>query len=319
MRNKIVRFSLEQEREIISLYKDGYGSEILGKQYGVSSSRICLILKKYSISKNNNKYLSVLSKKEIYLILKLYQNGATVGQLAKDFGVYPNAIKGILTRRGIKIRQYTKPKFHFNEDFLLINSAESAYFYGFILGDGTFNIKSNTPFIKISINELDLSILKKFCKWLSIPLNKLYYFEKINQYQLDIRSKYLYHIADTWGLVPNKTYNPKIPQLNDLNLLKYFIIGLIDADGYVKFIKNKPYRIELVGNKKIMDWVELQLRNLGFIGHIIRYSPANVVWSRLVVGRKNDVIELAKILNINSCPFLLKRKWHDLQNFILGQ
>ncbi len=319
MNKKIVRIAFLQEQEIVKLYTDGYGSYTIGKMFDVSCSRILYILHKYGISKNNNKYYSsALNNEQIETMISLYDNVINIRQLGNIFNIWPNAIKGLLQRRGIKIRQCSRPKIIFREAFLNQIDIYTAYFYGFILGDGSFSEskKHKIPKLKIALSIKDRGILNMFCDWMDMPKSHLIELKKVNQVQLDISSNNIGINKNLWGLIRNKTYNPLIPELKDKVLLKYFLIGLIDADGHVVCSKKKGYKIELVGNKKIMNWVEEMFRFIGFKGFIKKDIKDDVVWSRLIVGRKKDVIELSKILDISNCNFLLKRKWEPVKNYL---
>ena len=130
---------------------------------------------------------------------------------------------------------------------------------------------------------------------------------------LRINNSFLKADLSMWGLVPNKTNNPIIPSIST-DLLNYFIIGLIDADGTVKFNKKKTVR--LVGNKQIMYWVLESIKKMGFTGHYNHYTEYSDLWSIIDISRKKDVIDLCKILKIDKCNFLLNRKWQDIKNYL---
>ena len=93
-------------------------------------------------------------------------------------------------------------------------------------------------------------------------------------------------------------------------------MGLLDADGHITFKYGKSYDIDCVGNPTLMDWYTKQIISIGFKGDI-KYSYPKNKWKRIRVRRKNDVINLSKLLNIKKYyHFLLKRKWVDIFNYL---
>ncbi len=308
-----VKFTIEQEMKIISLYKDGYGSQTLGRQFGVSSSRILLILNKHNIKRNGNKFSNKSLNINKIKMVEMYNDGYTLSQIGQVFDIFPNAVKSILLNRGVVMRKaedYSKIKF--NTDFFKFKTNELAYFYGFVLGDGTYSSKSGVPKIKIGIHLNDVDSLKMMCDWFSFPKESIFYYKNKKVVELIIRDSILGKNKKYWGVIENKTYNPIIPKLRNKSLLKYFLIGLIDADGHVSYKRNKHYLMDLVGNKKIMDWVKDMLIYLGYKGAIRTLHTKGKVWSRIRVQRKQDLFDLAKVLGVENCDFLMKRKWSAL-------
>lgn len=310
---KMVRFTLNQEQEIISLYNDGYGCVNLGKLFGVSSSRILLILNKYNIKRNGNKFSNISSNKDKEKMIQMYSEGMTLQEVGDKFGVYENTVKCIINNRGVKCRK-TKDvlKIPINEDFFMIKSKELAYFYGFVLGDGTYTIHNKIPRIKIGVHIQDIFILETFSKWTNIDRSHLYFYKHKKLVEFRIRDNILKKNRKYWGVIQNKTYNPIIPQIKDKELLKSFLIGLIDADGHITYEYGKGGQFQLVGNKKIMKWFIKTIKNLGYCGAIKEYAKPDKIWSRVCISRKKDVVELAKILDAENCPFLFQRKWGNV-------
>jgi len=314
MRSKIVKLSSEQEEHIGALYKDGYGSTYLGKLFSVSSSRIWLILNKNNIPKNNNKYTNSLSEEDKASMIKMYLDGITLEGVSKKFNVCKNTVKTTLNNRGIKCRK-TKDvlKTSFDKMFFLTKSDRLAYFYGFVLGDGTYSDK-NIAKIKIAVNSKDVSILENFCHWMTVDASHLFHYKNTRCVEFYIRDNIIKRDKKYWGVIENKTYNPIIPQIKNKKLLRYFLIGLIDADGHIVYGNNKGGQFQLVGNKKIMQWFISSINNLGYSGQIVHRTYEDKVWSRVCIYNKKDVMNLSKVLRVNECDFLLGRKWNNVKN-----
>ena len=61
----------------------------------------------------------------------------------------------------------------------------------------------------------------------------------------------------------------------------------------------------------IMDWVIESIKKLGFTGNI-NSQIINGKWKRLRIQRKQDIINLITILEINNYyPLCLERKWKN--------
>lgn len=315
VRKKNVDLS-DKEQEIIDLYHDGGTTTSLSKLYDVSDSRILYILRKHGIKTRKNKIVDIIVKREIAL---LYKDGYTSTKLEEIFNVSNKTIFNILDEFGIKSRGINGfsrdfKKYKFDIKFFNEITPELAYFYGFCLGDGSISITNKNSYVRIHIHKKDKVILENFVKWMSAPLDMIKEVKGKNQVALRINHSIFKEDHSKWGLVPNKTYEPSLPVI-DKKWLPYFIIGLIDADGHVKF--EDKHIIKLVGNKKIMKWFIESINLLGFEGHLNHYEQYSDVWSIVNISRKKDVIELAKILDVVNCDFLLSRKWDNVKNFII--
>jgi hypothetical protein len=303
------------EKEITTLYENGETTTSLSKLYNVSDVRILYILRKYKIETRKNKIIDISTKNEI---ARLYEDGYTSTKLMEIFDISNKSVFNILEEmcvasRGIAGFSRDFKKYKFNIDFFNKITPELAYFYGFCLGDGSISIINKNSFVRFNLHKKDRVILENFVKWMSAPIDMIKELKNKNQVALRINHSIFKQDHSRWGLVPNKTYEPSIPII-DKEWLPYFIIGLIDADGHIKF--NKKYVIKLVGNKKIMKWFIESIRFLGFEGHFNYYDDYSDVWSIVDISRKKDVIALAKILDVVNCDFLLSRKWNDVKNFI---
>lgn len=223
-----------------------------------------------------------------------------------DLGKIPT--KSLLTG---KYRKYT-----FDESFFMKESPESAYFFGFALGDGCLSIRPENSKYQLSfqLNEKDHSILEQFCNWTSCS-NKAIGITTKNLHQLRFNNKKLFTENDfsKWGLVCNKTINAVKPTIK--NNINYFIIGLLDADGSISWNSNNNHstnRIDLICNKLIIEWYIEAIKNLGFDGKITHFNPSNKSWARATIHRRKDIINLCNILDIQNCNFKLQRKWNKI-------
>jgi len=251
-------------------------------------------------------------------ILNDYNSGVTLTKLSVEYNVSRWSIKQFLIKNKIKVRDPSSFRIKYNENFFTKKSDNLYYFWGFVLGDGSLISNRNNKIITISLNIKDVCILQNFCDWLNIDYSNIKYYQNNTVCRLNIYSKRIDKNLFKYGIVPNKTYNPVKPIIPK-KYIKPFLLGLLDADGHINFTLNKHYDIDIVGNNLIMNWYEQQIKNLGFKGSIKYFFPKNK-WKRIRVRRKQDVIDLAKILNINKYySILLERKWKNIYNYIKSQ
>lgn len=310
MRKKNVKLSDLDEKEICELYLKGDGIQKLVVNYNVNDSRIHYILKKFKIKKRKSKFSNKSSLLDKENMVALYKSGKTLEEVADLFLIWPNAVKSIIKNRGVILRkceEYSITKI--DADFFKIKSVELAYFYGFVLGDGTFRLFKKIPMLKIALHTKDEDTLYMFAKWMKMDDNKNFYIYKNKKCtEFHVRNNILNINKAYWGCVENKTYYPIIPNLKNKNLLRPFLIGLIDADGHI----SKNGNFQLVNNTVIINWFEDMLKFLGFKGNIIIKNYKGKVWSRLFINKKNDVKELCNLLRAAEFDFIFKRKWDNL-------
>lgn len=260
-------------------------------------------------------------------LIAAYASGTSVQALARLYQCNDWTVKNFLLKNKIKTRTRADNKIKFNDQFLLNLTPESAYFWGFMLGDGSLiQRKEGYRFLTVTLKNTDLSILHQFCDWLQMDYKHIK--TGINNHgthyvRLNLNGQTFYQDLSKFGFVPRKTYNPVVPQI-ELEFIKPFILGLIDADGSVAWQKPRTnnkfphrrvtyeYSISIIGHPLIMDWVENQLYILGFVGNINSQIVKNK-WKRLRIQKKDDVLSLARLLQVNNfSQFLLQRKWKSL-------
>lgn len=253
------------------------------------------------------------------IIEKYISEKLSLKEIGDFYKVNRSVIKKILLKNNIVLRKFTnKTQKNINLDFFNTESDELYYFWGFILGDGSLMGSGLT----ISLNHNDNSILKMFCKWLNIQDDNIKYYKSSTRKDGDICKLIIYYKNNNfikYGICERKTYNPIIPDIPE-KYIRPFLLGLLDADGHITFSKKENYNICIVGNLTLMDWYETQIRLLGFKGDIKHQTSKNNNWKRIRVRRKQDVIDLAKILEIKKYEkIVLNRKWKNIIDFLDGK
>lgn len=122
--------------------------------------------------------------------------------------------------------------------FKQIDTEEKAYFLGLIYADG--NITGNIFQILLAEEDSNvLEILKNSIK----PSSKLYYYDRKNIKwknckRFSIHNKTIVSDLQNWGVIERKTYKTlTIPKIDKM-LIKHFIRGFLDGDGFISFTES---------------------------------------------------------------------------------
>jgi hypothetical protein len=128
-------------------------------------------------------------------------------------------------------RKYKLDEYFFED----INTQEKAYILGFIYADGCVSKRGYELIIKL--NKKDRIILEEIKNILKSqqPIDDI---DKINQCSLRISSKKTCEYLLKWGVMPNKTFKIKFPEI-DNSMIRHFIRGYFDGDGCISKIKNR--------------------------------------------------------------------------------
>jgi len=187
------------------------------------------------------------------------------------------------------------------KEFFENDSWELYYFIGFCFGDG--NVYKNS--LKIELDRRDTIILEIFYQWLG--LERKPYTTKRGTSLFKITDKQLLiYIRDKFNLKENKTYDyvePKIPK----KYFSAFLLGLIDADGFV--YKNQYMRI--TGNKQFLKYVYDRIPEIFSGTRYLNYMNTDKAWCKLSINGTKQVMLLSEILN-SKFSLLYDRKWKKL-------
>src|SRR3990167_5000416 len=219
-------------------------------------------------------YVIHMIKLDEATIVKDYLAGVGVAELARRCEVSDWTIKNRLQKHNIKTRSWFDLKDQFDEDFFFRDSQEFYYMMGFALGDGALVFGRSQCCLTFTLKYIDRCILENFCKWTNMNQTKIKTYRNGYTVRLVFNRPWMKNFSHL-GLVSRKTYHPVIPTIPH-DYIAPFILGLIDADGSVSWMKpmtnNKfPHRkiqnehtLSLVGHPLIVDWVVSQLRALEF-------------------------------------------------------
>lgn len=208
-------------------------------------------------------------------------------------------------------------------DFYNIKSKEVCYFLGLLWSDGHVSKKDNS--ISIECNGDDMIEFKKsldtFGKW-------SYYNRKRERYGVKCKPITNAHLSDSLlheFLKENDYLNKSIVSPNKIiskipeELIRYFLLGIIDGDGCFYFKENLSNQFYLTG-KLDQDWSSFKLifDNIGVkYKHINKEGKTNK-YSFIRVTNKKDIKKIGDIVysTIDNDGIGLKRKYEKYKLII---
>ena len=302
--NKI-KFSKDEEKDIINLYQNFVPISQIKNKYGVSKQPIYNILKVNKIELHGEK--KKLNEDQINDVIVMYQNGYTQQEIADKYDVNRWTIKnelklhGIqLKNRGENIRKYTLNEHYFDD----IKTEEQSYFLGLLWSDGCN--KTTNGVVSLKLQDRDKYIIERFKE--AIGSNRpLYFYPRVkethhDQYSLEINSIVLSKRLEDLGMVANKSLILQFPKWLDKKLIPYFIKGIVDGDGH---ISKKNFSVEIVGSSDICNTIKDILSDIGIHSNIYDKTENTKV---LFVSRKNDAINFLNWI-YNDSTIHLTRKY----------
>lgn len=281
----------KRNAEIINLFEAGVSIDRIRSHYKVTRKTIGLII-------NSGQKPELDAKK----IVTMYKDGYPLDKIGVHFCVDSSTIKRVLEENGVEIRGWGEhSRIHvFNYRFFQrIDTAEKAYWLGFLFGDG--NVSKSLQEVSIGLSSVDRDHLLKFAQAIDLetedPLRDWSRGE-FDYSTLTLSSKDMSLDLFERGAVPNKSmvlFRPSgVP-----NKFKYdFIRGLVDADGHI-YRKGNYFEISLVGSYDLLKWVSEQLPGS------VKVMPHKTIWR--IRSLAADVLDWATLIYSNS-PALERKK-----------
>ena len=230
--------------------------------------------------------------------------------IAKKFGINSQSLSAELKELGVfdPEKQGRKEKAYNEYIFDSIDTEEKAYWLGYIYADGyIYNIKPRDSG-RIDYNfELcskgdDIDHMQKFADFISYKaaLKKTKVITNGIEYsrcRVCLSSKHLWETLNNYGCTPRKSLTLQFPSLNifkDESLIRHFIRGYFDGDGYVSKIKNdyKALTIQVLGTESFLNSI---LKNLK-ISAELKHNH----------GNSEEITMYFKINSIQALTFLYK-------------
>ena len=246
-----------------------------------------------------------------FIIQEYVEKDNTLKNLSEMFQVGPKSIRNLLRKENIKITNKKTKNFpRISNFFEKINTADKAYWLGFLYADGTIHSSSDS----ISLEIKDKEHVEKFREALGALNNKITVREDTRfsktclMYNFTIHDSQLHSDLIKWGCIPNKSYLdlhfPKIPE----ELKWHFIRGLFDGDGCLSYsFERKRFTLSFTGGKTFMEEVR------HFFGKdnisLCQNVKSKITYSFRLNGQKQVTYFLNKIYEGSSKKNRLNRKY----------
>lgn len=228
----------------------------LAKKYECTRQCLTSYFKKKGIKIRSIKGRHVTTKKakQLQEAERMFNAGVGVIEIAKKLNLAISTVSAYLNKNGYKTCKhpkkingyYTVDESYFDD----IDTEEKAYWFGFIMADGSVRLRDERTVsasygLTIELAGIDRNHLEKFKK--AIKSNVILSERKDrDMVSITIYNKHFAMSLAEKGCVPDKTHRGFIDDslLNNINLKKAYLRGYCDGDGY---IDKTRYRIVYTG------------------------------------------------------------------------
>lgn len=313
-------------KEIIQLYQEeNLGIKLISEKVGLSARTVAHHLKKQSVPKNPNAVNHKTGPKvkiPIETLVKEYASGKDTYELAKQFELDPKTVWHHINNsehpvrpRGTTVNKRANLEFFSKKNI----SHESMYWLGFIFGDGNILDKR----LSIGLASKDKEHLEKFKTDLDMDSKLLEKeslspcFEKTgtvcHSSTTRLHGEGLIQDLVTFGIKENKSYVGGSPLSVPREYQNSFLLGLIDADGWIGLSKGK-YCVGHCGHYDLVHYVQKCFQEHLEID--LNIHPRQNIWTIQTSAKKN----LEKIFTwlIKDLEYSLPRKRKRIHAFLSG-
>ena len=186
------------------------------------------------------------TKEQINDIITKYKQGISKRKIAQSFGMATDkCITRILKQYNIKSED-RNIKMKNEHIFDIIDTADKAYWLGFIVGDGC--IATNGMRLSIKLAAKDKLHLIKFADFMNLPHTAVK--DEIGSYNnpvnhIYVSSKYVVNKLQERGIHSRKSGIEHVPAGIPEEFYRDYLRGLIDADGCILDANQGKYRVDV--------------------------------------------------------------------------
>lgn len=248
--------------------------------------------------------------------MEMYLKGYSIEQVAKTLHLERRKFSYFMKERGVEVNNPSVKRVLNEEYFKVIDTEDKAYWLGFLYADGCVCVRKKDDRVKsmtleVTLKSTDKEHLEKFANCLdyrNYSINYRITQEGHESARLSVYCTSLCRDLIDKGCVPNKSLVLKFPSLDD-SLIKHFLRGYIDGDGYIGVKSNKTsdtLRMSVLGTldiiQGIIEYCELKDRDY-HIRHDSRHHEG--VYS--LTFNKEATLRVAKMLYKNSNVHLTRK------------
>lgn len=258
-------------------------------------------------------------------IVNDYQNGKSMRQIQRDYGVTRQSVAKYLEEQKIKTTKgnHYRTYNHDENFFEVIDTEEKAYWLGFMFADGYIINNQSKRYgqdqFGLSLAETDIDALYKFKKSIKATNPILTYPRKNNYGQPLSRivmtsQKTVNDLIDK-GCKKQKSLILEPPKDVPDELIRHFIRGFFDGDGSISKTYNETYKhyifgINITSTQEICEW----LHDLFGFGSVIKEKRREKTYY-FAFGGNNQLKYFYHYL-YDDATVWMDRKYNRFQEFL---
>lgn len=181
-------------------------------------------------------------------IINRYESGESALSIGRVYNVSNKTIQRLLEKHNIKNRGNRK-HFYKEDIFKKIDTAEKAYWIGFITADGYIN--EERGFMRIKLQECDRPHLSKFVKFVKgdegMIKHEYHNITGKKQYYVEVNGRNFIDSLVALGIKQKKSMNEQWCEQIPEKYIKDYIRGIIDGDGCLD-VKRRNFDISCSKN-----------------------------------------------------------------------
>lgn len=245
-----------------------------------------------------------MEKEQENIICQLYKQGLSIRKIEAKVDSCFETIRKIVLKNKLT-RSQTKHSYK-EDQFEKIDNESKAYWLGFLYADADISLKKCR--IKLALAHKDYSHLEAFQSFMETtsPITK--YNKKTKRLRANaiyINNKKIVCDLIKLGCVPNKSKILQFPSFIKKCLLRHFIRGYIDGDGWITVEKNR-IRIGVLGTQSILSGIQQVLTEN------IKHKPVKLIHRgnihQLSFGHKKTNLKLWSFLYDDNTICLERKK-----------
>lgn len=201
----------------------------IANHFNVDEHTISRWINKNDISFNDKK----LYRNKGWLEQKLKEFNGSLSEISKATGYKKDTMLEWCYKFNLKYTPDFNRKYDLNFDYFKeINTEIKAYYLGFGMAD--FGMRKDCYSFEFGLKKDDKYIIEKLAKELNCESKLQHHKDNIREaYSLVICSKEICKDLIYHGIVPNKSGKEVLPNTVPEELIRHFVRGFIDGDGYI--------------------------------------------------------------------------------------
>lgn len=258
-----MKYSEEIKKKAIEYYLVGYSAQKISNIIGANEVTIRKWLKESNITiRNGGSYNKIYDEEFINKIKSLYDEGFNTIEITDMLNLKRGIVSYLLRENGYQLKHRgPKSKIGREDYFDNIDSADKAYFLGWIMADGNISIYNGQYSIKVHIAYKDKELIDKFLKYIQSTNKTKLKDGEHPSYYVSLTSKHMCESLMDLGVMPQKTGFESFPKNIPSEYKRDFIRGVFDGDGITDVSK---CRSGFVGSNNLVNNIlsELNISDL---------------------------------------------------------